>query len=40
MAFKYQKFGLASAMAVVLLVITLLLAGVQNVVFKDQGDND
>ncbi|HPH97097.1 MAG TPA: sugar ABC transporter permease [Anaerolineaceae bacterium] len=36
MAFKNQKFGLASAMAVVLLLITLILAGVQNLIFKDK----
>lgn len=37
MAFKFQKFGLGSAMAVVLLAIILILAGVQNWLFKDQG---
>lgn len=36
MAFKYQKFGLASAMAVVLLFIILALTGVQNLIFKDR----
>lgn len=37
MAFKYQKFGLASAMAVVLLFIILAFTGIQNLLFKDRG---
>lgn len=38
MAFKFQKFGLASAMAVVLLVMILLVTFLQNYVLKDRYD--
>lgn len=38
MAFKFQKFGLASAMAVVLLGIILLVTWVQNRLLKDRFD--
>lgn len=35
-AFKYQKVGLASAMAIVLLVIILVIALIQNIAFKEK----
>ncbi|KGE71456.1 ABC transporter permease [Spirochaeta lutea] len=35
-AFKYNKFGLASAMAVVLFFIVLLVTGMQNLFFKKE----
>jgi len=37
MAFKFQKVGLASAMAVVLLVIILVVTWVQRLIFKEEG---
>lgn len=36
MAFKFKKFGLASGMAVVLLVIILIVTGIQNLIFKSE----
>jgi ABC-type sugar transport system permease subunit len=36
MAFKYSKFGLASAMAIVLTVLILVVTGIQNMAFKDK----
>ncbi len=35
-AFQYQKIGLASAMAVVLLAIILIVTGIQKAVFKER----
>lgn len=40
MAFKFQKFGIGSAMAIVLLAIILILAGLQEWIFKDRGSNE
>lgn len=37
-AFKYQKFGLASAMAVVLLVIVIIVSLMQRFLLKDKGE--
>lgn len=39
MAFKFHKFGLASAMAVVLLVIVLLVTWLQRKLFPDEKEN-
>lgn len=36
-AFQYQKIGLASAMAIVLLAIILVVTGVQKAVFRERG---
>ena len=36
MAFKYHKVGLASAMAVVLLVIILVVTGIQRLILPDK----
>lgn len=36
-AFQYQKIGLASAMAVVLLAIILVVTGIQKAVFRERG---
>jgi multiple sugar transport system permease protein len=38
-AFKLQKVGLASAMAVVLFIIVLIVAAVQRMFFGEKGDN-
>lgn len=35
-AFKYSKFGLGSAMAVVLLIIVVIASLIQNLIFKDR----
>lgn len=35
-AFQYQKIGLASAMAIVLLAIILVVTGIQKVAFKER----
>lgn len=35
-AFKYDKVGLASAMAVVLLILVLVVTAIQNLIFKDR----
>ncbi|HWK93373.1 MAG TPA: sugar ABC transporter permease [Luteimicrobium sp.] len=37
-AFHYQKVGLASAMAVVLLLIVLVVSGIQRLVFREKKD--
>jgi raffinose/stachyose/melibiose transport system permease protein len=39
MAFKFHKFGLASAMAVVLLIIVLLVTWIQRMLFPDERVN-
>ena len=36
MAFKFQKAGLASAMAVVLLIMVCILIGIQKLIFKEE----
>jgi len=36
MAFKFSKFGLASAMAIVLTVLILVVTGIQNLAFRDK----
>jgi ABC-type sugar transport systems, permease components len=36
MAFKYSKFGLASAMAIVLTILILVVTGIQNLAFKEK----
>jgi ABC-type sugar transport systems, permease components len=35
-AFQFGKFGLASAMAVVLLVLVLAVTGIQRLIVKDE----
>lgn len=38
MAFKFNKVGLASAMAVILLIIILIISGIQRLLLGDRGD--
>ncbi len=38
-AFKHQRVGLASAMAVVLFIIVLIVAGIQRMFFDEKGDS-
>ncbi|MBB3113704.1 multiple sugar transport system permease protein [Paenibacillus phyllosphaerae] len=38
-AFQFNNFGLASAMSIVLLVLTVLILAIQNVVINRRGDN-